>query len=126
MTPFVVGNINVFILVQHHPDMQPDDRLHLFQRALVAGFYDLEIGHEFVGYLETDGLEDLRLGLDMVIQAGGLYPHMFSEITHRSRPKALFPKELGRFFDDHLFFGAVPSTLNFSHEYIVVGKYNKN
>ena len=115
VAPFVVGDIDVFILVQHHADMQADDRLHLFEGTLVAGFNYFEVGHEFVGYLETDGLEDLRFGLDMVVQAGSFYSNVFGKIPHRGGPEAFFPEEPGGLFDDHLFLGAVSFALNFRH-----------
>lgn len=130
MPPLMIGDIDIFVLIQHHPDMEPDDRFHLFQGGLGAGLYGLEIGHEGIGYSEADRLQDLGFGLDVVIKAGRLYTHVFGKIAHGCGAKAFFSEEPGGFFDDHLFFGAVPFGLDLSHsvyrplETAVAYKYN--
>jgi hypothetical protein len=46
---------------------------------------------------------------------------MFGKIPHGGGAKTLLPEKPRSLFDDHLFFGAVPLTLNFGHD---GSKYN--
>src|SRR5580658_2979832 len=115
MPPFVIGYIDKLILVQHHPDMNPDNSLHFPQRGLVACLDRFQIRHELIGDPEADRLQDLRFGLYMVVQTGRFHADMFREVPHAGSPKTFLPEELRRLLDDHLLFGAVLFALNFSH-----------
>src|SRR5580693_4204477 len=74
-----------------------------------------KICKEFIGDPETDRLEDLRFGLNMVVQAGCFHSDMLREVSHAGGSKTLFAEEFRRLLDDHLFLGAVLFVLNFGH-----------
>ena len=107
MPPFRIGDIYKFVLIHHHPDMEADNQFHLFQGGFRAGLYRFQVGEKIVGYFKTDGLQDFRFGLNVIIETGCLHPHIFGEVPHGCRAEAFLTEKLGGFFDDNILFTAI-------------------
>ena len=115
MPPFMVGYINEFVLIHHHPDMKTDNQFQFFQCGFGARLHRFQMRKKIIGHFKTNGLQDFRLRLNMVVQAGRLHAYVFGQVPHGCRTKALFPEKLGCFFDDGIFFTAVFFAPDFCH-----------
>ena len=93
MPPFVIGYVNEFILIHHHPDMKTNDFFHFLQHGFRAGLNGFQMGKKIVGYFKADGLQDFGFRLDMVIQTRSFHPHMFRQVPHGSRTKSFLPEK---------------------------------
>jgi hypothetical protein len=58
----------------------------------------LQVGHKFIGHPKTDRLQDLRFGLDMIVQTGGFHTHMLGKVAHAGGAKTFLPEKLREAF----------------------------
>jgi len=87
--------------------METDDPFQLFDGSFGTGLHRFQVGNEIVGHFKTDGLQDLRFRLNVIVEARRLHTHVLRQIPHGGRAESLFPEKPGSFFDDHILLAAV-------------------
>lgn len=115
MPPLPVGYMHIFIIVNHVLNMEAQDSLDLINSGLLINFYFFKMLHKDISHPEANNLQELRLGLNMIIQAGCFYAYRFCQVSHGGSRKAFFPEKLRSFANNDFFLCAVALGFNSGH-----------